>query len=356
MNLPKIIFNEDLNILNEAFTHISKYSSGEIIITDEKFNIIFQNSKYFFKDNKFDILSLTPDYENKNLIINIENFKHSEKNHLYLKLIFNDKSFMNNLPMEVHICKIRNKRNKVKGYTIIIQDITQEVKNRIQKETFIDILTHDLKNPLRANIQVLELILKNKFGQIETKLQPVLEELLKSCRFINYMADNLIIKYKNEFNLYELQKQKYSIVNLVKEKCNNLNNFLDKKNQTLEFTVKGKIKDLNIDIDEIGKVVNNLIINASEQSSENSTIKVEIENNKENVNVSFTDYGYPKSEKNLNEIFEEFITCSNKFRKIGFGLELYNCKKIIEAHNGIIKAQNSGNKGTQITFSLPSER
>ena len=86
---------------------------------------------------------------------------------------------------------------------------------------------------------------------------------------------------------------------------------------------------------------------------ENSIIKIKIENSKENINVSFTDYGYSKNLENPNEIFEEYLTCSNKFRKVGFSLELYNCKKIIEAHNGRISAQNAENKGTSIIFSLP---
>ena len=207
MDFSSILFSKNNEILKEAFTHISKYSSGEIIITDEKFNILFQNSRYIFKDNKFNILNLTPEFINQNLKINFENFKNSEKNHLFLKLIFNDKKNIINIPIEVHICKIRNKRNTVKGYSIIIQDITQEIKNRIQKETFIDIITHDLKNPIRANIQVLELIINNKFGEIEENVRTILDELLNSCKFINYMADNLLIRYKNEFNTTNCKKR-----------------------------------------------------------------------------------------------------------------------------------------------------
>jgi signal transduction histidine kinase len=54
-----------------------------------------------------------------------------------------------------------------------------------------------------------------------------------------------------------------------------------------------------------------------------------------------------------NKTFNEYITCTNKFRKIGFGLELFNCKKIIEAHQGKIWANKEINKGTSITFCLP---
>ena len=353
MKFTSNIFNRDGEILTQAFSHISKYCAGDIIITDSKFNILFQNSRYDFKNNKFEITYLTSGFENKNLVINFENFKNSSKNHFYVKLIFNDKNNFSAIPMDVHICKIKNKSGQLKGYSVIVQDITQEIKNKIQKETFIDILTHDLKNPIRAGIQVLELILKNRFGTLEIKLKNVLEELLNSCRFMNYMTDNLLIKYKNEFNLYELQKQRYSIVNLVKEKCLGLSGVLDKKNQTVEFIVKGRIKYTEIDIEEIGKVINNLIINASEQSCNNSKIIIQIENMEDRVNVSFIDYGYPKKNEFLEDIFSEFITCSNKFRKIGYSLELYNCRKIIEAHNGVISAQNRDNKGTAITFSLP---
>jgi len=353
MNLTTKIFNKNTNILQTTFTHITKYSNSEVIITDEKMNILFQNTKYNFKNNIFSITDLTPNYENNNLIINFENFINSNKMHLFLKLIFNDKNNLHNIPMDVHICKIFNKKNKLEGYSIIIQDITQEIKNKIQKETFIDILTHDLKNPMRANIQILELLLNNKFGNIDNNLKSILEELLNSCSFMNYMTDNLILKYKNEFNLYELEKENCSIVKLIKEKVYQLSKVTDRKKQLVELIVKGSIPEINIDITEVDKVINNLIINATEKSIEKSRIIIQIEKNKKNINISFLDYGYVKKMKNLNEIFEEYITCSNKFRKIGFGLELYNCRKIIEAHNGKIWAEHVNNRTSAITFSLP---
>ncbi len=332
---------------------MARYSNGEVIITDEKLNILFQNTKYTFKNNVFKITDLTPNYANDNLIINFENFKNSEKTHLFLKLIFNDKNNLHNIPMDVHVCKIINKKGKLEGYSIIIQDITQEIKNKIQKETFIDILTHDLKNPMRANIRILDLISNNKFGKLNNNLKNIIEELLNSCKFMNYMADNLILKYKNEFNLYELEKEECSIIDLTKEKIYQLSKIIERKKQIIELIIKGNIPKVEIDIVEIGKVINNLIINASEQSIENCKIIIQIEKHKRNVSVSFTDHGYLKKLENLNEIFEEYITCSNKFRKIGFGLELYNCRKIIEAHNGKIWAEKNNNTTSSITFCIP---
>ncbi|MBQ3642369.1 HAMP domain-containing histidine kinase [bacterium] len=354
MNFLPALITKDNDFLKEIFFNVSKYSNNEIIVTDNKLNILFQNSKFKFSDNKFNILDLMPNCSNENLCINFENFINSAKKHIFFKLVFSDElNNFSNIPLDVHICKMYKGNKKLNGYCIIIQDITQEVKNKIQKETFMDILMHDLKNPIRANIQIIELILKHKFGIVGNSLFPIIEELLNSCRLINYMADNLIWKYKNEFSMYELQKQYCNITELIRGKCQNLSPFLERKNQTIELAIVGTIPPVNIDEEEIGKVINNLIVNASEQSKDNSIIRIEIIKNSKKIVVTFKNNGYSQTESSLKQIFEEYITCANKFRKVGFGLELYNCKRIIEAHRGHIYAKNSDNQGTMVIFSLP---
>ncbi|MBQ8886412.1 MAG: PAS domain-containing sensor histidine kinase [Candidatus Gastranaerophilales bacterium] len=352
MNFSSLVINKDSVFMQEVFSHIFNYCNEEIIVTDKEFNVLFHNSKCINEHKNISLFDITNNFMNKEIKENIENFKKSDKNHIFFKLVF-DTETLKKTPIDIHICKIKNRNNIIKGYSVIIKDISQELKNKIQKETFIDIISHDLKNPMRANIQILELILKNKFGKVENNLKIVLDELLNSCRFMNYMADNLLIKYKNEFDLYELQRQSFSVVQLVKEQCNKLMNILKRKKQTIELVVKGDMLNAEIDVEEMSKVVSNLIINASEQSIENSKIVIEIENNVNDISVSFIDYGYPQKPEFLNGIFEEYIASSQKFRKVGFGLELFNCRKIIEAHGGQISAKNEFDTGTAITFSLP---
>lgn len=354
MNLASIVFNKDNSLICEAFYQILEYSNNEIIITDENLNIIFHNSKFDFKNKKFSLSSLAPNYTNRNLNNHFSRFKNSDKNHIFFKLVFNDEeNNFKNIPLNVHICKIKNNIGKLIGYSIIIQDITQELKNSLQKQTMVDVLMHDLKNPLRANIQAIELLLDNKFGNINNNVRLVLDELLNSCKFINYMTDNLIIKYKNEFSMQEITKEKRSFVDFVKQRCNKLLSFLDRKNQYIELTVEDKIPLICFDIDAMEKVVNNLLINASEQSLDNSKITINIKRQNDYILISFINNGCFETGESLNKIFDEYITCTNKFRKIGFGLELYNCKKIIEAHQGKIWAENTQNKGTSINFYLP---
>ena len=214
-------------------------------------------------------------------------------------------------------------------------------------------MLHDFKNPIRSNIQVLELILEGKIGEINNEVKDILQEMLSSSYYLKYMTENLVYRYRNEFNSFELEKEDFSILSIIREKSNKLLKFLKRRNQNIEIVVKGDISNLLIDIEQIGKVVNNLIMNASEQSVENAKIVIQVEEIKNAVQVDFIDYGYNKSEENLKEMFSEYITCANKFRKVGQSLDLYNCKKIIEAHDGQIKATQAEEKGTKISFILP---
>lgn len=353
MNLYADTLCQNTDLLRNSLIQISKYSGSDIIITDEKFHLLFYNYEFTQGKKILTLFDIIDELLNDDFRLKLDNFSSSDKQHLYMKLLLSGKNQIGTMPVDIHFCKIKNEKQKIKGYIVILQDVIQEVRNRIQKETFVDIISHDLKNPMRANIQILELILNHKFGYLNKELKSVMEELLNSCKFMKYMADNLIIKYKNEFEACELNKKRCSIVELIKSKCQNIMNILDRKKQTVELIVKSKIPDVLIDSSEMEKVIKNLLINSSNESRENSKIYIEITSDNENVFVSLLTYSYSQNKEILDNLFDEYISCSNKFRKIGFSLELFNCRKVIEAHGGSITAQNLNGNGKTITFSLP---
>lgn len=346
MELQDIKLNKEVDFMGQVLPHLLSYADGEVIVTDENLNIVFKNSKFNFKDNKFSLENLIPNNILQKLKNSFEEFKQTCKQHICFKII------VQNVPLEFHICKIVQEK-VLKGFTIIFKDITSDLKREIQKETFVDILLHDFKNPIRSNIQVLELILDGKIGTLDLEIKEVLKEMLSSSYYLKHMTENLVYRYRNEFNSFELEKEEYSIISIIREKINKVLKFLNRRNQTIEMVVNGKIPLVSVDIEQMGRVINNLIINASEQSIENAKIIIQIEEVRGGVKVNFIDYGYNKTEENLKEMFEEYITCANKFRKVGQSLDLYNCRKIIEAHEGYIKAEHAEQKGTKISFVLP---
>jgi signal transduction histidine kinase len=110
------------------------------------------------------------------------------------------------------------------------------------------------------------------------------------------------------------------------------------------------------DEERLRMVLRNLISNAIKYSSEEVVVRLEKQN--ESLLISVVNHGTISSEE-LEKIFEPFYRTdksrerigkdaanqSSEYRHIkrgdGFGLGLYLCKKIVDAHNGTIKAEST---------------
>ena len=67
------------------------------------------------------------------------------------------------------------------------------------------------------------------------------------------------------------------------------------------------------------------------------------------MEISFADTGKGISEEILSKIFTPLFT--TKAQGMGFGLAI--CKRIIEAHGGVIGVESEVNKGTTFKVALP---
>ena len=123
MNFTSYMLSKDIDFMQEASMHILKYCNEEIIVTDEKFNILFHNSKCISDNKRYTLFDIMKNFITDDITENIKKFRTSDKNHIFFKLMFNGDYSFKKIPLDIHICKIKNKLNVLKGYTIIIQDI-----------------------------------------------------------------------------------------------------------------------------------------------------------------------------------------------------------------------------------------
>jgi putative PEP-CTERM system histidine kinase len=106
-----------------------------------------------------------------------------------------------------------------------------------------------------------------------------------------------------------------------------------------------------VDAEDIKKVVVNLVQNALEASDEKEIIEVQTFKENGKVCLRVSDSGSGMTEDFLkNHLFRPFRTTKEK----GLGIGLYQCKQIVEAHDGNVEVQSEIGKGTVFTILLPA--
>ena len=112
-----------------------------------------------------------------------------------------------------------------------------------------------------------------------------------------------------------------------------------------------------IDPTRIRLLIKNLIDNAICYSTDDtSPVEIRIARQSERVSVEVIDHGSGMSASQVERATEPFYRADPaRCRDTGgFGLGLYLCRRIAEAHGGELKIASEQGRGTQVTLSLPA--
>lgn len=274
----------------------------------------------------------------------------------------------------IFISALSDSANKIAGYdlgscayiekpfdiSIVKSQIYNVLKNQKAKEiltseqdSFFASVAHDLKTPISAEINALQLLLDNNFGELEKNQQEILEDILNSTKFMQDMVENLLSKNKIDYGQIRLSKQVYSLKDLTLH-CVELTKYiLSDKNQKVKFKCSLENTLLPIDFLEMKRAIHNLIANASSYSPNGKEIIVEVFKHEDNIGVSVQDFGKGITLENQKDIFLQYMSHAKKYKTIGSGLGLYITKRIVEAHGGEIILESKVGYGTKISILLP---
>ena len=240
-----------------------------------------------------------------------------------------------------------------KRFVLIIKDITTEREIETLKEDFVATLTHDLKVPIVAASNMIDLFLANKFGEISEKQKFALDNMKSSNNSLLELVQVLLETYK-------LKEQG---IKLLKEEIN-LNPFVDKIIKEMKPIANESKLDINFvknkedivvmaDSMQLTRVIKNLISNAIDHSNTQKFIDVEIGKTQGFVTISVIDYGQGIGKDEIKMIFNKYYSAAKKLRKVGTGLGLYLSQQIMQAHGGEIVVTSEENVRTEFCVKIP---
>lgn len=240
---------------------------------------------------------------------------------------------------------------KLKGKDRQLEDVI-ELNNLTFKK-----LIHNLKNPVGVAFSFSEMILEGLQNYTPDKLERHIEIIKNSSEFSlnllnsfaefhRYQSTDLKLYFANQnFSKFLLE-----ILEIAKKNAN-------EKGIRIQTNLPEKDIEYYFDKTELAKAISNVLINAIRYSSENTTIHLNVFEDKNEINVIITDQGIGIEKEHLPFIFNDFFvvnTYSNDTKKcIGLGLPI--TKRILEIHKGKITVESQIEKGSTFTITLPKK-
>jgi Na+/proline symporter/signal transduction histidine kinase len=230
----------------------------------------------------------------------------------------------------------------------------QELKNE-----FLRNIEHEAHASITGITSMGQVLWEKYDNFTETQRRKATQEISKSSERLTSLVNNLIDISKLENINYKLNKTPVNLTNLVYQRleiCRKL--YIEEKDkESLNFDLNIEDK-LVILCDEyyIARTLDNIIINAI-QYCKKGTITVTLKSIKNHtVEFSVKDEGIGIPKEELLDIFDPFTVSSNtKTPAGGRGIGLTLCKKVVTAHNGVITATSSKNKGSLFCITLPKK-
>jgi signal transduction histidine kinase len=230
------------------------------------------------------------------------------------------------------------------------------IKKDLQKDEFLDTVTHELRTPITA-IRAASEILHDDDEIPEDLRKQFLQNIISESDRLNRLIDKILDLEKFETGKQTINPSKNNLVNTIEKAIEPLQQLIKNKNITIHIESKHKI-NAYYDEDRIFQVITNLVSNAIKFCPEREgLITIQVSEKEDFIQTVVQDNGKGINTNDFEVIFDKFYQSTNQNIKkpVGSGLGLAICKQIIEHHKGKIWAQTSL-KGASIAFILPKNK
>ena len=246
-----------------------------------------------------------------------------------------------------------NLDDKKKRYVVILKNVTNQRELENLKEDFVATLTHDLKVPIVAEKNMLELFLNESFGKISDKQAIALKNMQTNNKELLDLVQTVLETYKYKGKTIRLFKENIMLKSFISDIVNEMSPIAEKSHNTIAFKADRDIR-VYADRMQLKRVIKNLVQNAISYGDSNSPIDVNIGEIPKYIVIKVKDYGAGIAKSDIDKIFNKYYSAANKFRKIGTGLGLYLAFQIVKAHGGDISVESIEGEFTEFCVKLPA--
>lgn len=222
----------------------------------------------------------------------------------------------------------------------------------VQKDEFLAILAHELRNPLVPLRTGLDTLLRRTPPGSERTIAAMNRQVDHMVRLI----DDLLDISRISSGLLELQKEWLAMADVVRATMDSVRPLFDRRRQSLALIADESI-DLEADPTRVAQILSNLLHNATKFTPEGGSVRVEISREDGDAVIRIVDTGVGIPADQMERVFDMFARVARPggVSEPGLGIGLALARRLATMHAGMLTAASEGaGRGTTFTLRLPA--
>ena len=224
-----------------------------------------------------------------------------------------------------------------------------------QKDEFLAMLAHELRNPLAPIVHCLEIL---KLGGYDaTGFGTALEMAGHQVRHMARLLDDLLDLSRFDRGTIILRMEPVDVIPLIHGVVESARPMADERRLRLTVAMPPGPMPVVGDPTRLEQIVANLINNAIKYTEPGGRIEVELRREEREVELRIRDNGIGIAPEMLTRIFDLFVQAERRVERSygGVGIGLTLVRKLVELHGGTVEAYSEGpGRGSEFVVRLPA--
>ncbi len=256
---------------------------------------------------------------------------------------------------------IRDTRGNVAGIFAEGNDVTERMQavdelrtaNR-QKDQFLAMLAHELRNPLAPIISAAELLKATDLGA--KGIANASSVIARQANHMRVLIDDLLDVSRVTRGLITLAKEELDVKAVVSNAVEQTRNLIETRRHQLNLQITGESAHVAGDKTRLVQVVSNILNNAARYTPHGGAIVLSVTTDETHVEISVRDNGIGIPQEALPYIFDLFTQGDRALDRSsgGLGIGLALVKNLVDLHGGMVEAYSDGpDLGAEVRIRLP---
>jgi signal transduction histidine kinase len=234
------------------------------------------------------------------------------------------------------------------------RQVAQLLEQDQRKNEFLATLAHELRNPLSAMRNGLQLMRLS--GDDPAMMLQARSILSRQVEQMVRLVDDLLDASRINSNRVELRKEWVELATVIKSAVETSRPAIEAARHDFSVTLPSQPVLLDADPLRLAQAFSNLLNNAAKYTERGGSITLSADQEGSEVTIRVRDSGIGIGPETLPHLFKMFVQASRSVDRSqgGLGIGLSVVKGIVEMHGGTVEASSEGpGKGSEFVVRLP---